>query len=259
MGKKRSEYYVQSIKKAIKILNCFSLNNKELSITEIAKMLKLHKSTIYRMMVSLEDENFVTSNLETKKYRLGIKLLELGNIVQKQIEIRKYSLPIMREIANKTKESVDLNILSGWKKISIERIDSSYPIREVIQLGKGLPIYCAASGKVIMAFLSDEMIDNIIQSQKLVPLTPKTIIDPLKLKEDLKEIQRNKYAISFEEGVLGTAAVAAPIFDYSGKVIASLSISGPVDRFTKDKISLYIPLVKEATEKISFLIGYNNS
>jgi len=255
MKKKREEYYVQSIKKAINILNCFSLNDKELGISEIGKKLKINKSTVYRILVSLEDEYFIASNPKTKKYRLGIKLIELGNILQKQMDIRNYSLPIMREVAQKTKESIDLNILSGLKRISIEKIDSSYPVREVVQLGKPLPIYCAAAGKSIMAFLPNEEINKIIQNEKLVPLTPNTITDPLKLKKELEEIRKNKYAISFEEGVLGISALAAPIFNHDGKIIASLSISGPINRFNKEKISLYIPLIKNATKKISCLLG----
>ena len=111
MSKKRSDYYIQSIKRATQILNSFTPQEKGLSITELSKKLNLHKSTIHRILVTLEDESLVVKNQITQKYRLGIKLFELGHLVQDQMEIRAYALPIMKEFAQKTEESVDLNII----------------------------------------------------------------------------------------------------------------------------------------------------
>lgn len=162
MSKKRSDYYIQSIKRAIQILNSFTPQEKELSITELSKKLNLHKSTAHRILVTLEDESLVVKNQITQKYRLGIKLFELGHIVQDQMEIRAYALPIMKELAQKTEESVDLNILSDEKRVSIEKIESPHDVRRIIQLGRSLPLHCGGSGKALLAFLPDEEIDKII-------------------------------------------------------------------------------------------------
>lgn len=256
MDKKRSDYYIESIKRAIQVLNSFKLKEKELGVTELSKRLNLHKSTIHRILITLEDEAFIVKNQITQKYYLGIKLFELGHIVQNQMEIRTHALPTMKELAQKTEESVDLNIISDGRRVSIEKIESSQDIRHIIQLGKSLPLYCGGSGKVLLAFLPEEEIDKFITQEKLVKLGPNTITDPKKLKEHLNEIKRKGYAISFEERTLGSASIGAPIFDYSGKVVASLSVSGPISRFTKKKISLYIPLIKEAADRVSSLIGY---
>ena len=256
MSKKRSDYYIQSIKRAIQILNSFTPREKELSITELSKKLNLHKSTIHRILVTLEDESLVTKNQITQKYSLGIKLFELGHVVQDQMEIRTHALPVMKELAQKTEESIDLNILSEGKRVSIEKIESPHDVRRIIQLGKSLPLYCGGSGKALLAFLPDEEIDKIIQKEKFIPFGPNTITDPTKLKEHLKEIRKNGYAISFEERILGSASIAAPIIDYKGKVVASLSISGPTTRFTKKMIPLLISRVKEAAQKISASLGY---
>jgi len=255
MSKKRSDYYIQSIKRAIEILNSFTTKDKELGITELSKKLKLHKSTIHRILVTLEDESLVVKNQITQKYHLGIKLFELGQIVQDQIEIRDYVLPFMRELAQKTDESIDLNILLDEKRVSIEKIESPHDIRRIIQLGKVLPLYCGGSGKALLAFLPDEEIDKIIQKEKIIPFGPNTITDTTKLKENLKEIRKNGYAISFEERILGSASVAAPILDYKGKVVASLSISGPTTRFTEKKVPMFISLVKDAAQNISTSLG----
>jgi len=255
MNKKRSDYYIQSIKRAVQILNSFTLKEDELGVTELSERLNLHKSTIHRILVTLEDESLVIKNQITQKYRLGIKLFELGFLVQDQMEIRDYALPIMRELAQKTEESIDLNIISDGKRVSIEKIESSHDIRRIIQLGKNLPLYCGGSGKVLLAFLPDEEIDKIIQKEKLIPFGPNTITDPVKLKEHLIEIRKKGYAISYEERVLGSISIGAPIWNYQGEVVASLSISGPISRFTKKKIPMLISLVKEAAQKISASLG----
>lgn len=257
MNKKRSDYYIESIKRAIQILNSFTIKEKELGVTELSRRLNLHKSTIHRILITLEDEGFIVKNQITQKYYLGIKLFELGHIVQNQMEIRTYALPIMKELAQETEESIDLNIISDDKRVSIEKIESPHDIRRIIQLGKSLPLYCGSSGKALLAFLPDEEIDRFIKKEKLVKLGPNTITDPKKLKEHLKEIKGKGYAISFEERVLGSASIAAPILDYSGKVIASLSVSGPISRFNEKKIPPFISLVKEAADRISSLLGYH--
>jgi len=259
MSKKRSDYYIQSIKRAVQILSSFSLKEKELGITELSKKLNLHKSTIHRILVTLEDESLVVKNQTTQKYRLGIKLFELGHIVQGQMEIRAYALPIMKELAQKTEESIDLNIISDGKRVSIEKIESSHDIRRIIQLGKSLPLYCGGSGKALLAFLPDKEIDKIIQKEKLIPFGPNTITDPVKLKEHLREIQKKGYAISCEERILGSISIGAPIWDHQREVIASLSISGPTTRFSKQKISKFIFLLKEAANKISASLGYRKA
>jgi len=255
--KKRSDYYIKSIKRSIQILNSFTLQKKELGITELSKMLNLHKSTIHRILVTLEDENIVIKNKISQKYRLGMKLFEFGNIAKEQIELRDYALPIMEDLAKKTEESIDLNIIMDDKRVSVEKIESTHDLRRIIQLGRNLPLYCGGSGKAILAFLPASKIERIIRKENLICLGPKTITDPLILREHLKEIRKNGYAQSFEERVLGSSSVAAPIFDYKGNVIASISISGPITRFTKKKVPIFICLVKEAAEEISKAFGYH--
>lgn len=128
-----------------------------------------------------------------------------------------------------------MNIISDGKRVSIEKIESTQDIRYIIHLGESLPLYCGGSGKALLAFLSNEEIDKFITQEKLKKLGPNTITDPIKLKEHLKQIRKNGYAISFEERIKGSVSIGAPIFDFSGKVIASLSISGPISRFTKKR------------------------
>ena len=255
MDKKRSDYYIKSIRRAIQALNSFTSEEREWGVTELGKKLNLHKSTIHRILITLEDEGFVTKNKVTQKYRLGMKLFELGHIIRYQIEIRTYALPIMEKLSQKTEESVTLSIISGKKRVVIEKVESIHDIRQVIQLGKPIPIYCGASSKLLLAFLPDEEINKIIKKKKLVSLGPNTITNPVKLKKHLEEIRRKGYAISYEERILGSASVAAPIWDYKGEIIASLAIVGPINRFDKKKIPSFLSLVTEAANKLSNLGG----
>lgn len=254
--KKRSDYYIHSINRAVKILNSLAYKKEEIGITDLSKQLNLHKSTVHRILVTLEDEGFVLKNNISQKYQLGMKLLELGNIAKEQIEIKNQALPIMQELAQNTEESIDLNILIDDKRVSIEKIESPHDVRRIIQLGKSLPLYCGGSGKAILAFQSDLEIERIIQKETLISRGPNTITDPTKLKVHLKEVRKKGYALSFEERSLGSASIAAPIFNYQGKAIASLSISGPITRFTRQKISLYVSLIQKAAYEISRAIGY---
>lgn len=256
MSKKQSEYYIESIKRAIKILNSFTPNEKYLGITELGKRLNLHRSTVYRILVTLASEGVVVKNQDNQKYRLGIILFKWGSIVQNQMEIREYALPVMKDLAQKTKESVDLNVIFGRKRVSIEKIESSKDVRRVIKLGESLPLYTGGSGKVLLAFLPDEEIEKFLQEEKLVSFTKNTITNPEKLLKNLKEIREKGYAIAIDERIAGATTIGAPIFDYKNRVVASISISGPTERFTKQKIKIFIPLAKEAAMKISVLLGY---
>jgi IclR family transcriptional regulator, KDG regulon repressor len=259
MGKRQSDYYVESIKKAIQIINSFTINEKELGVTELSRKLTLHKSTIHRIMVTLASEGIVIKNQENQKYRLGIAFFKWGCIVQHQIEIIKYAFPIMEELAKKTEESIYLNVVIGRKRMSIEKVESVRDIRRVIKLGETLPLYTGGSGKALLAYLPEEEINKFIKEEELISFTPNTIVDKKKLLKNLKEIRERGYAIAIGERVLGATTIGSPVFDYTGKVCASISVSGPTERITQQKIDLFASLVKESAMKISILLGYQLS
>jgi len=240
----------------MQLLNAFSLNKKELGVTELSKKLKLPKSTVLRILVTLASESFLVKNPENQKYSLGIELFKLGSIVQQNFNMREYALPIMKDLADKTGESVYLNIISGRKRVCIEKIESSNDIRRVIKLGESLPLYTGGSGKVLLANLPEEDIKKFFEEEKLIPFTPNTITDPEKLLQNLAEIRKQGYAIAVGERVLGATTIGAPICDNLNRVVASLTVSGPTERLTEQKIPKYASLLKEAAMKISVLLGY---
>lgn len=256
--KDKSNYYIKSIKRAIRVLDSFSLEENELGVTELSKKLKLHKSTVHRILVTLESEGVVVRKQSNQKYSLGMSLFRWGSIAQMQIDIRKYALPEMENLAKKTGECVYLNIISGKKRISIEKVESDLEVRRVIKLGEPLPLYTGGSGKVLLAYLPDKEIEKFTAEEKLISYTPNTITEPKKLLENLKEIREKGYGIGVGERIKGATTIGAPVFDNTNKVVASLTISGPTERFDDDKISQFVPLLKESADNISSLLGYHS-
>jgi DNA-binding IclR family transcriptional regulator len=257
LNKKTSDYNIESIKRAVQILNSFSVNEYELGVTELSKRLNLYKSTVYRTLLALMKEGLVVKNQVNQKYSLGLQLFRWGSIVQNKMEIRNSALPIMQNLVQNTGETVDLSIISNRKRIIIEKINSPNDIRRVIKLGEIIPLYIGA-GKVLLASLPDEEIKQYLKEEKLVSLTPNTITDSSKLIEELHKIRERSYGIAMEEGIPGIASIGAPILNYTGKVVGAISISGPTLRFTKRNNPRFISLVREAAMKISVLLGYNN-
>ena len=256
MKKNRINYHIKSIKKALIILNSFNYDKYEMDLEELSKIANLPKSTARRILITLEDENMIVKNKNNDKYRLGIRLFHFGQIVKSKLEVKSIALPTIRELAHNTGETVELFFLSGEKRVSLEKIEGPLDTREETKLVKILPLYAGAPGKAILAFLPQERINRIITKEKLIPLGPKTITDPEKLRNNLQEIKREGYAISLEEIVPGWCSIAAPIFNEYKEIVASIGVSGASIRFSEGKKMNIISLVKEAANKISTSIGF---
>ena len=247
---------INSIDRTLQMLQLFSPQKPEWGISEISKELNLYKSCIHNTLYTLLNRGFVVQNPINGKYRLSIKFFELGSIVFGDIDLRKIAHPYLEEISREFNETVHMGILSDGEVISIEQEKSNQSLQNQIYIGKRAPLHCTGVGKAILAFLNQEEIEKIIQDKGLKKFTENTIIDISKLQDELAEIRKKGYAIDNMEHELGVRCIAAPIRDYHGKAIASLSVSGPALRI-KDK---RIPLIKEKVIKccniISQKMGY---
>ena len=191
----------------------------------------------------------------SKKYELGLKILELGGTAYHQLELRKIAIPFMKELAKKTRETIYLAALDRDRAICIERIESNLPIRLSINRGESFPLHASATARILMAYLPDEEQNRIIK-KGLKKFTKYTISDSQKLRKDLKEIKRRGFAFSNQELDLGAKAVSAPVFDFFGRAVAGLSIAGPVHRFDGKKVWDYKDLVLNYSRRISSKLGY---
>lgn len=237
----------------LKILECFTLEKPEWGVSELSEHLQVYKSVVHRALVTLENRGFVKQNPENQKYSLGIKLFELGMIAASQINIRTIAKPIMEELCEQTNETVMLMIVDHLDGICIEKVESSQSVRYTSPMGKRVPLHAGATTKILLAYLPEERIRQII-SMELPSFTKYTVVDPAELQRELETIREQGYSISANDFSLGGMGIAVPIRDYTGNVVAGLSISGLEIRMSKDKDRL-LWLCQQAAHDISKRLG----
>ena len=258
MSDLKTQYHIQSLQSALDVLEAFTLQERQLGISDISRKLGMNKSRVHRILVTLENSGYVNRNEETQKYRLGLKLFQLGHIVEEQMEVRHSALPVMKELALETEETINLNVIHDGHRMSVEKIESPHEIRQAVELGKTLPLYSGAPGKVLLANLPEAKRNEIIHHVVLQRMGPRTITDPEKLHTELEKVREVGYSVSFEETYLGAVSIAAPVRNFSGTVIAAISITGPVSRFSTEKIDKFIPLAIRAGKVISKALGFED-
>jgi len=252
----KENYMLSSVKNALHIMNSFTVDCPEWGIRDLAKHLNFSHSSVQRLLVTLASEGYVVQDTETKKYRLGTRLLTFHNVITKHLDIHREALPVLQNLVQKTGETVHIGVLEGTKYVYLHKVEPQRSIRVFSEHGVQLPCYCTAEGKAILAFQDEEFIEKVIQ-EGLIPFTKNTITDPEVLRNHLKEIVQNGYAISqgeyLKEGEI--LAIAAPIYDYTGKVFACLSLIGVAQRIDHDLKLNYIAQVMKAAREISKKLG----
>ena len=246
---------LSSIEKAIKVLSLFSIYRMRIGIEEMAQELGFPKPTIYRLVRILIKNGFMEKDPRQAHYCLGSRLLQMGHIVMHQKPLTDVALPIMQKLTDLTLESASLDVIEGQGVLSLRVIEGPHPIRMNFREGSKMPFHGGAPSKLLMAYLSSEEQDRIIQ-RGLERFTDGTITVPVKLKKELAKIRDNGYAYSDQELQLGVRSIAAPIRDYTGNVIGCIGLSGPVNRFEQSKIERFVPLLIESAEEISRNMGF---
>lgn len=246
---------VQSIDRAVAIIECFSKDRKELKLTEISQMLDLNKSTVHGIISTLKYHGFISQNDETQKYRLGIRFIEFGDLVMNSICIRNAALPVIEKICPKIEETVHVAMLDGADVVWIEKQECNRSVKTSSTIGARLPIYTTADGRMMLCYVDADKINDYLPAE-IPKFTANTITDKGELIKKLSEMKNNGFAIDNEEFVEGLKCVAAPIFDHEGNVKFSLSTTGPAFRMTEAKINNLIVIIKEAANEISQRLGY---
>ena len=246
----------QSLAYGLDILNLFEASAPLFTASEISGRLGYSQSKTYRFLRTLIKYGFLRENPGTAQYRLGMNIMRLGLLAQKEFNIQAIARPFMKELSLLTKETVLLTVINGTKGFVLDRVESEEPIRySLFQPGVSLPLHCGASSKILMAYLPEEEWDSIIATEGLKRYTPNTITQVGKLKAHLREIRKRGYAFSDQEVDRDVRAVAAPILNRAGDLVAGLSVAGPVYRVHKKKISIYRRLVIQYSQKVSSNLG----
>ncbi|WP_103071126.1 IclR family transcriptional regulator [Aquimarina sediminis] len=243
-----------SIEKAFKILDCFSIDKIELGVTEIAKKMGTNKSAVYRMLATMEALNVIQQNPENEKYRLGLKLFELGQKVSINKNFISKARPFMEELVKRAGETAHLAIYKNQKVYFLDKVVGRHDLQINSQIGTEKPLHCTGLGKIMLAF-AEHNYKNIIKDLHLENVTKNTITNKKKLISEIENIKSKGFALDIEENEIGLVCVAAPVFNTQGKFIAAISTSGPSARFNKDEIKTYTGDLKHTAEQLKHIFS----
>ncbi|ALS76441.1 IclR family transcriptional regulator [Planococcus rifietoensis] len=246
---------VQSVERALNIIEILQDLPNGLGVTELSHRLDVSKSTAHRLLMSLYNKGFVQQDLQTEKYYLGLKFIELGQVVTDNLDIRKVASPYLRQLTETTGETAHLAIMDKNEIVYIDKLESSATIRMFSNIGKRAPIHCTGIGKAIFAFLEDQQIEQIIKETGLKKYTEKTRTTREEMLKDIQEIRLRGYSIDDEEHEMGIKCSAAPIFNHKHEVVAGISVAGPIMRVTEEKLEMMAEEVLKVSTEISRLLG----
>jgi len=249
-------YTVKALVKALRILECLGEDEApSATLTQLSRRLHLHVSTVHRLMVNLVRQGFVETDPVTGGYRLSFRILRMGLKVLDRLDFRQVAQPLLRELNQKTQETIHLAILQGHHAISIDKIGSPQPVALDAKLGSVMPLYCTGVGKTLLAFQPEAVQGELLHALSLERHTPHTITSQAQLRKQLARVKEQGYAVDNEEAVPGLRCVAAPILDHEGRVVAAFSVAGPASRVTLERVPELARLVSETSREISFRLG----
>jgi len=253
----KSEYCIQSVSHALDLLEQFHGEIDELGVTELSKRMQLQKNNVFRLLATLESHGYIEQNKLTDSYRLGLKTLELSQSYIHQVGLMQQSRPVLESLAKHSHETCYLAILRDLSIIYLGCVESDMAVRVASRIGSRLPAYCTASGKILLAHLSDDELELYFKSQELKSYTHNTITGRAELVTQLRDILEKGFAVDNEELDIGVTCLSAPIRDYTERVIGAVSISGPSTRFGIERMqNEFIPLILEASAEISSKLGH---
>ncbi len=246
---------LSSVANSIRLLGSFSGDENELGITALAGRLRLAKSTVHRLATTLTAARFLEQNAETGKYRLGLALFELGALVRRRMDVANEARPKLRELLEKTGETVQLGIVDHLSVLYVYEMESRRAIRMAAAVGGRAPLHCTAVGKVLLAAQRQDFVRQVMEAG-LTAYTPKTLIKREAVLAMLAEVRLRDYATDDEESETGLRAIASPVRNHTGAVIAAVGVAAPVQRMSKKEMQVCVPSVIEAAAAVSARLGY---
>ncbi|MCA1023719.1 IclR family transcriptional regulator [Halobacillus litoralis] len=242
----------KTVDKALQVLDMFTLEHPKWGLRELSRALDMSHTIVHRMLTTLEERGYVYRSMDTQKYELGIKFLELSNIVEQHFQISEIIHPIMHKIASETGESVVMTLLDNEEGVFSKIVESSRLVRFAGSVGRRSPLYVGASHKVILCHLPKEVQRRIVHEGAVQH--PGLIPSETDMLKKLEDIERKRWAYSSGETISDVAAVSIPLFDYGHMVLGSLSIAGPSYRLTEDVAEQILPdLIRHRGELDSVL------
>jgi len=246
----------QSVLKALKILDTLGESDQGVSLSELANLLGFPTSTTHRLLKTLESQGYVEKDSISGRYAVGSKVLYLQIASTNRLRLVRAAFPHLRVLTHVTDETANLSTLSDGRVVYLESVAVDRAIGLYAPPGSIAPAYCTAMGKVLLSNLGEIELHQWLAEHELTAVTANTVTNSAVLKTQLLEIRNQGYAIDNEEWVEGVRCVAAPIQDYTGRVVAAASVSIPLARFTDDRKQDVLRAVKQACTAISKDLGY---
>ncbi|MBI1376476.1 MAG: helix-turn-helix domain-containing protein [Frankiales bacterium] len=245
-----------SVSNAARLLKEFGKGDREIGVSELSRRLGLGKSTTHRLLHTLTVERLLEQDPDTGCYRLALTMHELGASVQSAIDLHTAANPVIEQLRNLTKETVQIAVLDGRHVVYVERRESPHTIRLFGRVGHRNDAHCTSTGKVLLAHLPQAELDRVLSGWRLPRKTQYTIADQASLRVQLHQVLVQGWAENVNETELGVASIAAPIRDLRGTVVAALSIAGPIQRMEGATLRRYVRPVTEAAAAISRRLGW---
>ena len=246
---------VQSVDRALGILEVLARTG-ESGVTEIAGELGVHKSTAFRLVATLEAHRLVEQTTERGRYRLGVGILRLAGATSARLDLVQEARPICRQLATDTGETVNLAVLSESSALYLDQIAGPSALQPHNWVGQHIPLHATSNGKVLISELDETGLDAVLG--KLPTYTPHTITRRAKLREELDRVREQGYAVAVDELEVGLTAVAAPVHNAHGDVVASMSVSGPTFRLGEDRVDHVVRQLVEAAAEVSHRLGWGH-
>lgn len=248
---------VKSVARALKLLEVMAEEAAPLTLTELRAKTGLSAATVHRLLRTLAHYDFVQQDKHMGEYRLGSKVLEMGSAVLSSLDVRTVARPVLEELVERSRETANLAVYKGREVVYIDQVESHRMVMQIFaRVGSHGPVHCTGAGKALLAYQSEKEIEAVLQ-EGLPAFTANTITQPDLLRRELRKIRLAGVSIDMEELEEGVRCVSAPVRDFTGNVVASLSLSGPSNRYTAEYIKeTLVPIAKKASYKISARMGY---
>lgn len=247
---------IQSVIKALDIMECLAAAGQPLSAQEVAQRCSLSRPTAYRHLTTLLDRGYVTNCQDSSHYQIGAQVLSLSKSFLERLDLPELARADLRELSRVSQETAHLAVLDGTEMLYVGKVDGPQSVRMHSVIGTRNPLYCTAMGKAVLAFLSPEERDMLLREITLAPRTSNTITDRAALATHLELVRTRGFAIDDMENEEGIRCIGVPIFDHTGSVIAAISVSGPAYRLSDSQLQGLSRLVIGASEAISGKLGY---
>ena len=247
---------INSLDRALKILEILGNSDNNMGVSELGRRLDVDKSTAYRLLAPLAARGYVEQEPETKKYKLGLKIVELSSKVLDKLELRNVAKPFMKELVQHTDETVHLATLDMGNVVCIDQEETPSMINVNMAVGREAPGHCTSIGKVLWAHLKEEELDYILKKKVLTRYTARTITSIPELKLHLSKVKEQGYALDDEEFTIGVRCIAVPVWNYKNKVIASLGTSGLAVNISLDRVEELVKTIMEVRDRLCLKLGH---